>query len=311
MRLPKFPHFSLPGVLVLSACFAVTPAWPQEAGTGASAESPAALRTVYVADPAAGWFEAWSEASLKADGWLYRPDIRIKSGADMLAAVASDPSAIGLISRGELARLETEDTPIVTAAPTGQSVCAAFSVNAERPEDSFGDFALNHGSFEVLVTADTLAIAEALARAHGLHGRMIVKLVRSSEAQAQILSGKPAMAAFPVLPGGLPAAAANAPGLRFIGLSRAAAGALEFRGFVRGGFRTSLLHQLPLVEGVATACDEIVRISARDPARTSGPYAARGGSWFGFLSGSDLEMRVRQALDTLISLWRNDMETRG
>jgi hypothetical protein len=83
------------------------------------------------------------------------------------------------------------------------------------------------------------------------------------------------------------------------------------RGLASGDYRTSFFQQLPLVEAVRTACDEIVLITAVDTALPSAVFTAAPLRWTNPFAGSDLESRVRQALDALISLWGRSAEVRG
>lgn len=276
-----------------------------------SIESLAQLEAVYVADPAAPWFESWARANFKTSDWLHRPDIRIKAGADLVAAVAAAPSTVGLLTRGELLRLQAAGAPPATAAPTGLSVCAGLSVNDARTEENFGDFALSRDAIEVLATPDTLAIAEALIEAHRFQGRMTLKQVKPSLALAELISGKPVLAMLPVLPD----ARLNVPdsntSLRPIALTEAATQALQLRGLAPSGYRTSFFQQFPFVHGIRTACDEIVLITAPDGAVASDVFKAPAPSWGNPLAGSDLEKQVLQAWHSLKLLWQKPAETRG
>jgi hypothetical protein len=276
-----------------------------------SIESLAQLEAVYVADPAAPWFESWARANFKASDWLHRPDIRIKAGADLVAAVTTAPSTVGLLTRGELLRLHAAGAPPATAAATGLSVCVGLAVNDARTEENFGDFALSRDAIDVLATPDTLAIAEALIEAHRFQGRMTPRQVKPSLALAELASGKPVLAMLPVLPD----ARLNMPGSdaspRLIALTETAIQALQLRGLVASGYRTSFFQQFPFIHGIRTACDEIVLITAPDGAVASDVFRAPTPPWGNPLAGSDLEKQVLQAWHSLKLLWQKPAETRG
>jgi hypothetical protein len=276
-----------------------------------SIESLAQLEAVYVADPAAPWFENWARTNFKASDWLHRPDIRIKAGADLVAAVAATPSTVGLLTRGELLRLQASGAPPATAAPTGLSVCAGLAVNEARTEENFGDFALSHDAIEMLATPDTLAIAEALIEAHRFQDRMTLKQVKPSLALAELASGKPVLAMLPIQPD----ARLDVPGgnaiLRPIAMTEAATQALQLRGLAPSGYRTSFFQQFPFIAGIRTACDEIVLITAPDGAVGSDVFKAPAPPWGNPLAGTDLEKQVLQAWHSLKLLWQKPAETRG
>lgn len=271
----------------------------------------AQLQAIYVADPAAPWFEKWTEANLKPRNWLYRPDIKIKKSTDLVAAVASSPSAIGLLTRGELSRLQSSGAPKVEAAATGLSVCAALLVNESQRETSFGDFALSGDNIEVVATSDTRAIAEALIDTHRFKDRMTLKEVDASAAIAELSSGNVSLAAWPVLPQSRLDLPDSAAGLSPIEISEAAIAALRLRGLDPQKYRTSFLQRLPLIDSTRTACDEIVMISAPDKAIDPKLFRAASTGWTNPLAGSDLEKRIRQALEALKSLWQNSLEIKG
>jgi hypothetical protein len=271
----------------------------------------AKLDAIYVADPAAPWFEKWAETNIKVHDWLRRPDIKIKAGSDLVAAVAADPAGIGLLTRGELSRTQATGSPQLKAASTGVSICAALSVSDARREENFGDFALTSETTEVLATSDTLAIAEALIDAHRFKDRMTLKYVKADFAFAELSLGKSAIAVTPVLPQTRLHVPENAAGFRAIGMSEAATDALRSRGLDAGDYRTSFVQRFPLIAGVRTACDEIVLITAPDTALGPDLVKAPPPPWTNPFMGSDLEKRVRQALDGLKSLWAKSPEIRG
>lgn len=271
----------------------------------------AALDTVYVADPAALWFESWTETHLRPRDWLYRPDIRIKAGADLVAAVAANPSSIGLLTRGELSRLQAAGASQVGTIPAGLSICAALSVNGVRMEENFGDFALSGEMIEVLATPDTQAIAEALIEAHRFKDRMILKPVKTAAAITELASGKSAIAVLPVLPQARLHLPENAASLRPIAMTEAESNALRLRGLSAQDYHTSFFQKFPFVHGVRTACDEIVLIAAPGGAVAPEVFKAPPSPWTNPYTGSDLEKRVRQALDALKSLWGKSTEARG
>jgi hypothetical protein len=269
--------------------------------------------TIYIADPAAPWFESWAETNLKSADWLRRPDIRIAAGAELVAAVVADRSGIGLLTRGELSRIQTAGAPPVTIAATGASICAALSVGEARREESFGDFALIGDGVEMLATTDTLAIAEALIDAHRFKDRMTVRQVKAAFAVGELAFGRAPLAALPVLPWArhdLPEGAAS---LRTIGMSEAAIGALQLRGLAPRAYRTSFLQHIPFIDGVRTACDEIVLITATGAALAPDAFAAgpAPSPWMSPFTGTDLESRVREALDELKSLWHPSADIGG
>jgi hypothetical protein len=269
----------------------------------------AALDTVYVADPAAPWFQKWTETNLRPRDWLYRPDIRIKAGADLVAAVAADPSGIGLLTRGELSRLQAAGAPSVGAVPAGLSICAALSVNVGRMEENFGDFALSGDMIDVLATPDTQAVAEALIDAHRLKDRVTLKPVKSA---ADLATGSPGLTVLPVLRGTrlhLPENAAAS--LRPIAMTQAESAAMSLRGLSSGDYRTSFFQQFPFVNGVRTACDDIVLIAAPGGAVAPEVFKTAPSPWVNPYAGSDLETRVLQALDALKSLWGKSTEAKG
>jgi hypothetical protein len=103
----------------------------------------------------------------------------------------------------------------------------------------------------------------------------------------------------------------HAVSLRSIGLSEAATEALRLRGLNPRDYRTSFFQQFPLIDGVRTACDEIVLIKSADTALDADVVAAPAPLWTNPFTGSDLEKRVRQALDALKSLWGKSAERRG
>lgn len=294
--------------VALAAAIALTP--PAKAAPGIEALSQ--VDTVYVADPAALWFEEWTDANLKPHDWLYRPDIKIKAGKDLVAAVAANPSGIGLLTRGQLSRVQAgSGVPQIATAPTGLAVCAALSVEGARREASFGDFALNSDPIEVLATADTLAIAEALIDAYRFQGRMRVRQVEEAAAIAGISAGKPALAVLPVLPQARLLLPETAGYLRPIEMTEAAAEILRSRGLATQDYHTSFLQQIPLVDGVRTACDEIVLITAHERPIAPEAFTTTSSSWTDSLPGSDFAKRVRQALETLELLWRAVPEVKG
>lgn len=272
----------------------------------------AQLEAIYVADPAAPWFEEWTQINLKAHDWIYRPNIRIKAGSDLVEAVATSQSGIGLLTHGELGRLQRAGAPQVAATPTGLLICAAFSVYGSRPEETVGDFALSSDKTEILATTDTLAIAEALVDAHGFRDRMTVKQVKAASVSEELSPGKSALLALPVVPAAPLHLPENVAELRPLALSEAATEALRSRGLDTRHYRTSFFHRLPFIAGIRTACDEIVLIAAPGRAFAS-PRAigAQPSSWALSLTGSDLEYRVRQALDTLKLLWEKSANGRG
>jgi hypothetical protein len=271
------------------------------------------LEAIYVADPAAPWFEKWTEINVKVHDWIYRPSIRIRGGGELVEAVAASQSGIGLLTAGELERLRRAGAPQVAATPTGLSVCAAFSVHGSRSEETVGDFALSSDKTEVLATTDTLAIAEALVDAHGFRDRMIVKQIRAASVSEELSPEKPAVVALPVLPAAALHVPENVAELRPLMLTEVATEALRMRGLNPQHYRTSVFHRLPFITGIRTACDEIVLITA--PGRTfaaSGDPGAQPSSWhFPFTTGSELESRIRQALETFRLLWQKSANGRG
>lgn len=271
----------------------------------------AALDTVYVADPSALWFESWTEANLRPREWLYRPDIRIKAGAELVAAVAASPTSVGLLTRGELARLQASGAPPVGSIPAGLSICAALSVNGARQEENFSDLALSGDMIDMLATPDTQAIAEALIDAHRLKDRVVLKPVNAASAVMELASGKTAIAALPVLPLTRLRLPENAGDLRPIAMTHAESEALRQRGLSTQDYRTSFFQRIPFVRGVRTACDEIVLIAAPGGAVAPGVFKTPSSHWTNPYAGSDLEKRVRQALDALRSLWGTSLEARG
>ncbi len=297
--------------LIIGVSVAAATALPRQACAESAFKNLAQLNAVYVADPAAAWFERWAEANLKTHDWLNRPDIKIKAGGDLVAAVAADPSGIGLLTRGELSRLQAAGAPQIVAVSTGVSICAALSVNTARTEENFGDFALSSDTIEAFATADTLAIAEALVDAHRFKDRITLKEVKAASAFAELASGKSALAILPVLPEARLDVPDNAVSLRSIGMSEAATEALRMRGLNPRDYRTSFFQQLPLINGVRTACDEIVMIKSADTTLDPDVFAAPAPLWTNPFTGSDLEKRVRQALDALKSLWGKSAEHRG
>jgi hypothetical protein len=296
--------------LVLALSLAAT-ALPRPVRADPEIENLARVEAVYVADPAAPWFEAWAETSFKAGDWLHRPDIRIKAGADLVAAVAADPGGVGLLTRGELTRLQAAGAPQTRTVPTGLAVCAATLVNEARLEASFGDFALGRDPIEVLATTDTLAIAEALIDAHRFQDRMTLKQVKPAFALAELASGKPVLAILPVLPGARVDVPDDAASLRPIAMTEAASQALQSRGLAPRDYLTSLLQQLPFVHGIRTACDDIVLITAPDRSIASDAFNAAPSPWSNPLAGSDLQARVSQAWSALRLWWQKPAETRG
>lgn len=305
-----FPAGRVAGLVGLAML--ATIAGPQQTRAEPAMGDLAQLEEIYVADPAAPWFEKWTEINLKAHDWLYRPSIRIKAGGGLVEAVAASQSGIGLLTRGELGRLQRAGAPQVAALPTGLSICAAFSVHESRSEETVGDFALSSDRTEVLATADTLAIAEALIDAHRFGDRMIVKQVKVSSVSEELSLGKSALVALPVLPAAPLQMPGNVAGLRPLAISEAATEALRSRGLDTRQYRTSFLQRLPFIAGIRTACDEIVLITAPGRAFASpGAFAAQPSSWAFPLAGSDLENRVRQALTTLRLLWEKSASGRG
>ncbi len=292
----------------LAAAVALTPPANAEPRIGALSQ----VDTVYVADPAALWFEEWTDANLKPHDWLYRPDIKIKAGKDLIAAVAANPSGIGLLTRGQLSRLQTgSGVPAIATASTGLAVCAALSVEGARKETSFGDFALNSDPVEVLATADTLAIAEALIDAYKFQDRMSVRQVEEAAAIAGISAGKPALAVLPVLPQARLPLPETGGYLRPIELTEAAAEALRSRGFDTQDYHTSFLQKIPLLDGVRTACDEIVLITAPDRPIAPEAFTTSSSSWTDSFPASDFAKRLRQALEMLELLWQPAPEVKG
>jgi hypothetical protein len=278
-------------------------ALPPQLRAESGPRSPARLDAIYIADPAAPWFEQWAQTNLKVHDWLRRPDIRIKAGSDLVAAVAADPAAIGLLTHGELSRIQAAGSPPIKTASTGVSICAALSVSQARREENFGDFAMVSETIDVFATSDTLAIAEALVDAHRFRGRMTLKQAKADFAFAEIASEKAAIAVMPVLPQTRLHAPENAAGFRVIGMSEAATDALRSKGLYAGAYRISFFQQFPLIAGVRTACDEIVLISAADTSFSPDLVKAPPPPWTNPFTGSELEQRVRQALDDLRSLW--------
>jgi hypothetical protein len=300
-------------IAALAVALAVTAvAMPRPVRAEPDAVSLAQLDTVYVADPAAPWFEKWTEAHLRPRDWLYRPDIRIKAGGDLVAAVAETPSAIGLMTRGELARLQAAGAPAVASVPTGLSICASLVVNGARVEENFGDFALSGGTIEVLASTDTLAIAQALIEAHHFADKMTVKEVKPASAIAELASGKAAIAMLPVLPDARLHLPENVRDIRPIALTAAESESLRLRGLHSQVYRTSFVQKIPFMGGVRTACDEIVLIRATGAAVASEAFHTPSApSWTNPFNGSDLEKRVWQALGALKSLWNGSAETKG
>jgi len=308
----KAPFFSKrAAAMLIGVSLAAATALPQQLCAAPQTTVLARPDAIYIADPAAPWFESWAETNLRAADWLDRPDIRIAAGVDLVTAVAADPSGIGLLTRGELLRIRAAGAPPIAIAPTGASICAALSVNEARQEQSFGDFALIGDRVEVLATTDTLAIAEALIDAHRFKDRMTVRQVKAAFAVAELTSAKAALAVLPVLPQARLNVPESAASLRTIGMSEAAIGALRIRGLDPQDYRTSFFQQFPLVEGVQTACDEIVLITATDTTLAPDAFKAPPPPWTSPFTGSDLERRVRHALDALKSLWQTSADIGG
>jgi hypothetical protein len=92
-RLPSLSKRA--AALIIGVSVAAATALPRQASAESAFKNLAKLNAVYVADPAAAWFERWAVANLKTHDWLNRPDIKIKAGGDLVAAVAADPSGIG------------------------------------------------------------------------------------------------------------------------------------------------------------------------------------------------------------------------
>lgn len=271
------------------------------------------LEAIYVADPAAPWFEKWTDINIKVHDWIYRPSIRIRAGGELVEAVAASQSGIGLLTGGELERLKRAGAPQVAVTPTGLSICAAFSVLGSRSEETVGDFALSSDKTEVLATNDTLAIAEALIDAHGFRDRMIVKQISAASVFEELSPGKPALVALPVLPEATLHMPENVAELRPLMLTEVATEALRMRGLNPQHYRTSIFHRLPFITGIRTVCDEIVLITAPGLTFASPEdLGARPSSWsFPLTTGSELESRVRQALETLKLLWEKSANGRG
>lgn len=307
----KRPGSGKKNALLLALNLTAAAVMPGAAFADSEIENLSGIQTVYVADPAAPWFEQWAETNFKAGTWLHRPDIKMKAGADIVTAVTADPAGVGLLTRGELTRLQAAGAPPARTVPTGLSVCAATSINEARVEENFGDFALSRDPIEVLATTDTLAIAEALIDAHRFQDRMTLKQVKPSFAIAELSSGKPVLAILPVLPEARIDVPDNGVKLRPIAMTEAAAKALRSRGLDSQDYRTSLFHELPLVGGIRAACDEIVLITAPDRSVASNALKAPVSPWSNPLAGSDLQARLSQAWNALKSLWRKPDETRG
>jgi hypothetical protein len=265
----------------------------------------AKLDRVYVAEPSAAWFREWVETRLEAREWLNRPDIRIASSPELVAAVEGDPSAIGLIPRGQLARIHTDRAPAaIQVEKTGLSVCAAIAVNEARIEASFGDFALHAGSVEILATPDTLSIAEALVASHRFKDRMTVRQVRLAEASAAIAAPGSAIAILPVLPHSPIPSDEKLAAPRIVDMSEAAAQELGKRGFTIGSYRTSFLQHIPFVPRERTVCDDILQISAVRNTITPDHIATSSTGWSVPFAHSDFETRMQEAIGTLMAMWR-------
>jgi hypothetical protein len=265
----------------------------------------AKLDRVYVADPSATWFGEWVETRLKAREWLNRPDIRIASSPELVAAVEGDSSAIGLITRGQLDRIHTDDAvAAIQVEKTGLAVCAAIAVNEERIEANFGDFALHGRSIEILATPDTLTIAEALVASHRFTDRMTVRQVKLAEATAAIAAPGSAVAILPVLPHSPIPSDEQTATPRIVDMSEAAAQELGKRGFAIGSYRTSFLQRIPFVQGERTVCDDIVQISAAVNTVTPDSIATSSTGWSVPFAHSDFETRMQEAIGTLMAMWR-------
>ena len=309
--LDLIPCLSKSAAALIIGVSAAAMALPQQLRAEPQLRNLAQLGTVYVADPAAPWFEKWAEAKVKARDWFSRPDIRIKAGVELVAAVAADPSGVGLLTRGELSRIQATGAQQIVTAPTGLFVCAALSVSGARMEENFGDFALSGETTEVLATSDTLAIAEALIDAHRFKDRMTLKQVKADFAFTELSSGKSAIAVLPVLPQTRLDVPENAVSFRSIAMSAAATEALRARGLDSRDYRTSFFQRFPFIAGVRTACDEIVSITATGMALIPDMVTSPTDLWTNPFTGSDLERRVREALDALRSLWGKSAQGRG
>ncbi len=270
------------------------------------------LDAVYVADPSAAWFEEWVETRLKSREWLNRPDIRISSGAELIATIESDASAIGLMTRGQLDRFHTDDAAAaIKIKETGLSVCAAIVVNEERIESSFGDFALHGGPVDIYATPDTLTIAQALVEAHRFTDRMTVKQVKPSEAAAAIAVNGPSIAVLPVMPKSPLSFGDQTAYPRIVDMSEAAAQELGKRGFAIESYRTSILQRVPFVQGERTVCDDIVQISAAENTITLDSFTTSSTEWRIPFAHSDFETRIYDAIGTLKAMWQNATDIKG
>lgn len=267
------------------------------------------LDAVYVSDPSAAWFEKWVETRLKAKEWLNRPDIKIVNAPALVSAVESDKHAIGLMTRGQLDRIHTDDAvAAIEVKETGLFICAAIAVNDERIEESFGDFALSAGPIDVYATADTLTMAQALVDAHGFTDRMIIKQVKPAAAMANIAVEGEAIAVLPVLPQSPLSFDGKPDNLHMVDMSEAAAQALSNRGFSIDSFRTSILQHIPFIEGNRTACDSIVQISASDNTTEPDSFTTSSAERRVAVAGTDFAMRIRDAIGTLKALWQKTVD---
>ena len=310
MRSLKTPGKNALALILAAAMAATIPAPEVRAEQGIERFSQ--LKAIYLADPTAPWFETWVTANLKPREWLYRPDIRMKAGADLVAAVADDPTGIGLLTHGELSRLQAAGAPQVAASASGVSICAALVGNAIGNTQNFGDFALKGDAIEVMATSDTLAIAEALIDAYRFKDRMTVTHVKADFTMAELPPEKTTLAVLPVLPQTQLDGAQHGAGLRPIAMSEAAIEALRSRGLDPGVYRTSLLQHLPLIGGIPTVCDPIVLITSADkPAAAPEVIKVSASPWTNPFAGSDFARRVFQSLEALKSLWEKSSQAKG
>jgi hypothetical protein len=299
-------------IISIAAAFSLTAA-PETLRAQTELDGLTELHAVYVADPSAAWFEEWVETRLKTKEWLNRPDIRIAGTAGLVAAVEADASAIGVMTRGQLDRIHTDDAAAaIKIRETGLSVCAALAVSNERIEESFADFALSAGPIDVYATSDTLSIARALVDAHRFTDRMTIREVKLSAAMTSLAGQDSAVAVLPVLPQS-PLSFGDQPGtLATVEMSAAVAQVLGRHGYETGSYRTSILQRIPFIEGERTVCDDIVQISASENTTIMpDSFTTSSTDWSIPFAGGDLEMRMRDAIVTLKALWHNSVDIKG
>jgi|GEM_PF-3325304 len=262
-------------------------------------QSVAMLETVYVADATEPWFVDWFGARVDRQGPLFRPDVRTGHTDDLLAAVAQNPRALGLVSRTELTG--AGDAALgLRGAPSGVRVCAALMVRADSGINTVGDLLLLPPEARMTATPDMLGFAGTLATLYPFLNNLVFVEATREEALLALSEDESMLAIISTVDDSRLDLPESLPPLHPLPVTELAARALAGSGFAPGGFDRSWPQSWLPSHGVKTVCDEIMIVTAKTGLFVPERFTVSDGpALYETVAASDLVSRIVQAVQSL------------